>query len=99
MRLQARSRKLLRSLLRPHLWKCMLALAIVIGQNGAALVGPYLIAVAIDDGIPHALNGNTSTLAWCVGGYVVSALANSGLLMTFQRLSTRIGQDVVLDLR
>ncbi|TCO58156.1 ABC transporter ATP-binding protein [Actinocrispum wychmicini] len=99
VRLQARSRRLLGSLLRPHLWRCLFAVAIVVAQNAAALVGPLLIAIAIDDGIPSAVDGHTATLAWCVGGYVVSAFANSGLLLTFQRLSTRIGQDVLLDLR
>jgi ATP-binding cassette subfamily B protein len=99
VKLQARSRRLLGSLVRPHLWSCLLTLAIVIAQNAASMAGPLLIAAAIDDGIPHALRGDTSTLAWCVGGYFVSAVANSGLLLTFQRLSARIGQDVLLDLR
>jgi ATP-binding cassette, subfamily B, bacterial len=99
IKLQARSRKLLGSLLRPHVWACVLTLVIVIAQQAASMTGPLLIAVAIDEGIPNALHGDTSTLAWCVGIYFVSAVANSLLLMTFQRLSTRIGQDVLLDLR
>jgi ATP-binding cassette subfamily B protein len=99
VKLQARSRRLLGSLARPHLWSCLLALAVVITQNAASMAGPLLIAIAIDDGIPNALKGNTTTLAWCVGGYFVSACANSLLLASFQRLSTRIGQDILLDLR
>ncbi|GAB3870105.1 hypothetical protein GCM10029964_003910 [Kibdelosporangium lantanae] len=99
VKLQVRSRRLLGSLARPHLWSCVLALVIVIAQNAASMAGPLLIAIAIDDGIPNALNGNTSTLAWCVGAYFVSACANSFLLASFQRLSTRIGQDILLDLR
>ncbi|MFC0114790.1 ABC transporter ATP-binding protein [Kibdelosporangium aridum] len=98
-KLQARSRKLLGSLIRPHLWPAGAALALVVLQNLSSLVGPLLIAAAIDSGIPSAIRGDTSTLAWCIGGYAFSAIANSGLLMAFQRLAARISQDVLLDLR
>ncbi|MEV4310916.1 ABC transporter ATP-binding protein [Actinocrispum sp. NPDC049592] len=97
--LQARSRRLLGSLTRPYVWACVLALAIVILQNAASMAGPLLIAAAIDDGIPAAMRGDASTLAWCIGAYVFSSLANSVLLVTFQRLSGRIGQDILRDLR
>jgi ATP-binding cassette, subfamily B, bacterial len=97
--LQARSRELLGSLIRPHLWPAAAALTLVILQNLSSLAGPLLVAVAIDDGIPSAIRGDTSILAWCVGGYAFSAIANSGLLMAFQRLAARISQDVLLDLR
>ncbi|RSM76035.1 ABC transporter ATP-binding protein [Kibdelosporangium aridum] len=98
-KLQARSRKLLGSLVRPHLWPAGAALVLVVLQNLSSLVGPLLIAAAIDSGIPSAIRGDTSTLAWCIGGYAFSAVANSGLLMAFQRLAARISQDVLLDLR
>jgi ATP-binding cassette subfamily B protein len=97
--LQARSRKLLGSLTRPYLWACVLALVVVILQNAASMAGPLLIAATIDNGIPNAMRGDTSTLAWLIGTYVATSLANSLLLMTFQRLSGRIGQDILRDLR
>jgi ATP-binding cassette subfamily B protein len=99
LKLQARSRRLLGSLVRPHLWSCVLALVIVIAQQAASMAGPLMIAASIDSGIPRALDGDTGTLAWCVGTYFVTSVANSLLLMTFQRLSVRIGQDALLDLR
>ncbi|MET0133911.1 MAG: ABC transporter ATP-binding protein [Kibdelosporangium sp.] len=99
VRLQARSRRLLASLVRPHLWSCVLALVIVVLQNVASLSGPLLIAMAIDEGIPSAVRGDTGPLAWCVGLYFGTSLANSGLVLTFQRIAGRIGQDVLLDLR
>ncbi|WP_173140548.1 ABC transporter ATP-binding protein [Kibdelosporangium persicum] len=98
-KLQARSRKLLGSLIRPRLWPAAAALTLVILQNLSSLAGPLLIAAAIDTGIPSAMNGDHSVLAWCIGAYAFSAIANSGLLMAFQRLAARISQDVLLDLR
>ncbi|ONI78687.1 ABC transporter [Actinosynnema sp. ALI-1.44] len=98
-KLQARSRRLLGSLIRPHLWVSSAALVLVVLQNLASLAGPLLIAAAIDSGIPAALKGDTGILAWCIGGYAFSAVANSVLLFAFLRLSARISQDVLLDLR
>jgi ATP-binding cassette subfamily B protein len=98
-KLQARSRRLLGSLIRPRLGLASLTLGIVILQNLASLAGPLLIAAAIDDGIPAAIRGDHSILAWCIGGYAASALANSLLLMAFQRLAGWVSQSVLLDLR
>src|SRR5206468_4176369 len=50
-RLQARSRRLLGSLLRPHKWAVLLALVFVLLENGAQLAGPLLVAAAIDRGV------------------------------------------------
>ncbi|MGI5503234.1 ABC transporter ATP-binding protein [Lentzea sp. CA-135723] len=99
LRLQARSRRLLGSLLRPHLGLTALAIAAVVCGNLAALAGPLLIAVAIDNGIPSAIGGSASTLVWCVIGYAVSAVLMTFLRWAFLRISGRVGQDVLLDLR
>ncbi|WP_433267892.1 ABC transporter ATP-binding protein [Actinosynnema sp. CS-041913] len=99
VKLQARSRKLLRSLVRPHTRAAVLALVIVIAENLAHLAGPLLIAVAIDRGVPAALDGRPGVLTWCVGGYVGTALAATLLRWSFVRLTGRIGQDLLLDLR
>ncbi|MFC5286981.1 ABC transporter ATP-binding protein [Actinokineospora guangxiensis] len=99
LRLQRRSRALLGSLLRPHSRMVALALALVVAENAASLAGPLIIAIAIDSGIPAAVGGDPSTLAWCVGGYLVASLLSSGLRYLFLRLVGRIGQDVLLDLR
>ncbi|GLY51970.1 ABC transporter ATP-binding protein [Lentzea sp. NBRC 102530] len=99
LRLQARSRRLLGSLLRPHIGLTSLAIAAVVCGNLAALVGPLLIAAAIDNGIPAAIGGSASILVWCVIGYAVSAVLMTFLRWAFLRLAGRVGQDVLLDLR
>ncbi|MGQ0836995.1 ABC transporter ATP-binding protein [Actinokineospora sp.] len=98
-KLQARSRKLLGELLRPHLGAALLALLLVVLENVAALAGPLIIAAAIDTGIPDAIAGDTTVLAWCVAGYLVSSTGSAGLRYLFLRLSGRIGQDLLLGLR
>ncbi len=99
VKLQARSRRLLGSLLRPHTRAAVLALVIVIAENLVNLAGPLLIAAAIDRGVPAALDGRPDVLAWCVGGYVATALGATLLRWSFVRLTGRIGQDLLLDLR
>ncbi|MGW5055503.1 ABC transporter ATP-binding protein [Actinokineospora sp. NPDC004072] len=99
LRLQKRSRALLGELVRPHAAATVLALVLVIAENAASLAGPLLIAAAIDNGIPAAVGGDASALAWCVGGYLGSMVASAVLRYAFLRLSGRIGQDVLLDLR
>ncbi|KAA2262968.1 ABC transporter ATP-binding protein [Solihabitans fulvus] len=99
LKLQARSRKLLGSLLRPHTRPALLALAIVVCENIAMLAGPLLIATAIDRGVPAAIAGRPGTLAWCVGGYAATTVLATVLRYSFLRLSGRIGQDLLLDVR
>ncbi|HET9139613.1 ABC transporter ATP-binding protein [Actinophytocola sp.] len=97
--LQARSRRLLASLLRPHLARVALALALVVTENVASLAGPLMVAAAIDAGIPAALGGDTTVLLWCVGGYLAAALGSAGLRYLFLNVSGRLGQDVLIELR
>ncbi|MER5263724.1 ABC transporter ATP-binding protein [Actinosynnema sp. NPDC002837] len=99
VKLQARSRRLLGELIRPHTRAAILALVIVIAENVVNLAGPLLIAAAIDTGIPAALDGRPDALAWCVGGYVAAAISATLLRWSFVRLTGRIGQDVLLVLR
>ena len=98
-RLQARSRRLLRSLLRPYLVLEIVALVLVIAENLVALSGPVLVAVAIDAGIPAATDGRPALLAWCLAGYLGSGLGAAALRYAFLRTSGRIGQDVLYELR
>ncbi|MGB3441712.1 MAG: ABC transporter ATP-binding protein [Actinophytocola sp.] len=98
-RLQARSRRLLVSLVRPRLGIALLAFGLVVLENVLTLVGPLVIAVAIDTGIPDAIGGDTTVLAWCVGAYVFSGLGAAGTRFGFLKVAGRFGQDVLLDLR
>lgn len=99
LKLKARSRKLLGSLIRPHLKKALLALLFVVADNAATLAGPLIIAIAIDSGIPAAVDGDASVMAWCVAAYMMTSVGSAGLRYLFLRLSGRIGEDVLLDLR
>ncbi|MBB5807370.1 ATP-binding cassette subfamily B protein [Saccharothrix ecbatanensis] len=99
VKLQARSRRLLGELVRPHTRAAILALVIVVAENLVNLAGPLLIAVAIDAGVPAALDGRPDILAWCVGGYVAVAISATLLRWSFVRLTGRIGQDMLLVLR
>ncbi|MCA1677004.1 MAG: ABC transporter ATP-binding protein, partial [Actinobacteria bacterium] len=99
LRLAARSRRLLGSLLRPHLRAASAALALLVVDQIALLAGPLLIAAAIDRGIPAAMDGRPGPLAWCVAGYALAGAADALIVGAFLRLSGRIGQDVLADLR
>ncbi|MGH3608509.1 MAG: ABC transporter ATP-binding protein [Pseudonocardiaceae bacterium] len=99
LRLATRSRRLLGSLLRPQLRGISAAVGLLLADQVALLAGPLLIAVAIDRGIPAALGGRTGPLIWCIAGYAVTGLADALTVSAFLRLSGRIGQDVLLDLR
>ncbi|TDQ04522.1 ABC transporter ATP-binding protein [Labedaea rhizosphaerae] len=99
LRLQARSRALLRSLLRPRLGMCLLAFALVVAENIVTLSGPLLVAEAIDVGIPAAIDGRTTVLTWCVAGYLATAIGSGLLRYLFVRVVATVGQDLLLDLR
>ncbi|HEX5403228.1 MAG TPA: ABC transporter ATP-binding protein [Pseudonocardiaceae bacterium] len=99
LKLQARSRKLLRSLLAPHRRAVLVALIMVIGENVAGLAGPVLIAAALDTGVPAVIHGRPWPLIWCAVGYLGCGVASALLRYGFLRLSGRIGQDILLDLR
>ncbi|GAB1515722.1 ABC transporter ATP-binding protein [Actinophytocola sp. KF-1] len=98
-RLQARSRLLLTSLVRPRLGIALLAFGLVVLENVLMLVGPLVIAIAIDTGIPDAVDGDTTVLAWCVGAYLLSGVGAAGTRFAFLKVAGRFGQDVLLDLR
>jgi ATP-binding cassette subfamily B protein len=99
LKLQARSRQLLASLLRPHRRAVALSLLLVLGENAAGLLGPVLIAAALDSGVPNATHGRPGVLIACVAGYLVCGISTAVLRFGFLRLSGRIGQDIMLDLR
>jgi ATP-binding cassette subfamily B protein len=99
LKLQARSRRLLRSLLSPHRRAVLVALVMVIGENVAGLFGPVLIAAALDTGVPAVLHGRSGPLIWCAVGYLGCGVVSALLRYGFLRLSGRIGQDILLDLR
>ncbi|MFI9558196.1 ABC transporter ATP-binding protein [Nonomuraea endophytica] len=98
--LRERSRKLLGDLLKPHKKQIAVLTAIIIVSNLAGLAIPYLVKVGIDEGIPPMLKGTgTGTLLTVVGVILAAAATQALTRQAFLKLSGRIGQDILLELR
>ena len=94
--LRTRSRQLLGRLLRPYRRDLALAAVLIVMRAGGSLGIPYLVGQAIDKGIaarkPMVLVTYVIAIGVCAG---IAALGNWGFL----RLSGRVGQNVLYDLR
>ncbi|MGC0420186.1 ABC transporter ATP-binding protein [Embleya sp. AB8] len=99
LRVRTRSRRLLRSLLRPWVGRASIALFALIVENVAQLAGPLLIAQAIDTGVPRAVAGQANTLTWYVVGFTACGLLSAVARYAFFRIAGSVGQAVLLDLR
>ncbi|SEK94618.1 ABC transporter ATP-binding protein [Nonomuraea pusilla] len=100
MLLRERSRRLLGDLLRPYRRAIALLTGVIVVSNAAGLAIPYLVKVGIDAGIPPMLRGGGSgTLVTVVGVILAAALTQALTRQAFLRLSGRIGQSMLLELR
>lgn len=98
--LRRRSRALLGSLLGPHRKDLRWLLLLIVTENLAAIAGPYLVGAGIDTGIPAVEHHRGSGRLWLfVVALALAAVVQAVTQRAFLRLSGRIGQDVVLDLR
>ena len=98
--LRLRSRRLLADLLRPHRRSIAVAAVLIVVQNAAAMAGPYLVKLGIDRGIPPLQAGEGSgTLLGIVGAFLCTTVVQAVTMNAFIRLTGRIGQDVLIDLR
>ncbi|HLG00986.1 MAG TPA: ABC transporter ATP-binding protein [Acidimicrobiia bacterium] len=100
--LRARSRRLLGILLRPHRRSLALAAVLIIVENVCAMAAPYLVKLGIDRGIPPLLEGGSGSRGPLVTtgiALIVVALVQAATKDAFLRVSGRVGQDVLLDLR
>ncbi|GAA5044341.1 ABC-type multidrug transport system fused ATPase/permease subunit [Thermocatellispora tengchongensis] len=98
--LRARSRRLLGDLLRPHRGQITLLVVIIVVSNAAGLSIPFLVKVGIDSGIPPMLAGSgAGALLLIVAAILGAALAQAFTRRVFLKLSGRIGQDILLELR
>jgi len=94
--LRKRSRKLLALLARPYRGQLALALALIVLRSAAYLSIPYLVGLGVDAGVGHRdLRALVEVGAALVGALALNAAAN----YAFLRLSGRIGQAALLDLR
>ncbi|MGN9766105.1 ABC transporter ATP-binding protein [Micromonospora sp. SD12] len=98
-RLRARSRVLLRDLLRPHRRRLGLAVALLLAQNAAAMAGPYLVMLGIDRAIAPLRAGEPGPLMAVAAGFAAATAVEYVARRGFLTLSARIGQAVLLDLR
>jgi ATP-binding cassette subfamily B protein len=97
--LRKRSRRLLAGLARPYRWHLVLAAVLILIRSAAYLSIPYLIGLGIDRGIRPGNSGNLSALTEVVVALVGVLVVNAAANFAFMRLSGRIGQDALLDLR
>ena len=98
--LQARSRRLLAELIRPHKRWIWVLVAIVLVENASRLSIPYLVKEGIDRGIPPISESNdTSVLFTIVGIALFATITQAVTRRTFLVLSGRIGQDMLFEIR
>ena len=95
-----RSRRLLADLLRPYgRWIALLVLAVLV-VNGARLSIPWLVQRGIDHGIPPLQASGSSTTLFEIVGWMIAAVSVQAVTRVFfLRVSGRIGQQILLELR
>ncbi|TDC75043.1 ABC transporter ATP-binding protein [Streptomyces hainanensis] len=93
------SRRLLGSLLHPYRKRVALAAVLLLTQQAAVQAVPLLVAYAIDSGVPAVRDDDNGPLIAVAVAYLVCALSAGVLQATFIRISARINQNVLLELR
>jgi ABC-type multidrug transport system fused ATPase/permease subunit len=98
--LRKRSRRLLGDLLRPHRKTVALTAAAIVISSLTSLAGPWLIGIAIDNGIPPLVkSGDPVPLLRIAAVFGGTVLVQAAATRTFVTLTGRFGQAVVLELR
>ncbi|MFE2105578.1 ABC transporter ATP-binding protein [Kitasatospora sp. NPDC059463] len=90
---------LLRSLLGPRRGRIAAAMTVILLQQAALQSGPLLVALAMDRGIPALRDHDAGPLIAVVVAYLGCALLGTLFQWTFIRISARVNQDVLMDLR
>ncbi|MCX4819502.1 ABC transporter ATP-binding protein/permease [Streptomyces sp. NBC_01142] len=90
---------LLRSLLAPRRARVAVAALLLLLQQAAVQAGPLLVAYAIDRGVPAFRAHDYGPLIAVAVGYALCGLGAGLLQYAFIRVSARVNQDVLLDLR
>jgi ATP-binding cassette subfamily B protein len=97
--LRRRSRRLLASLARPYRGRIVLAVLLITIRSAAYLAIPYLVGLGIDKGIRPGTTGNLNTLVEVVAVLLLALAINAAANYGFQRVSGRLGADILFDLR
>jgi ATP-binding cassette subfamily B protein len=90
---------LLRSLLAPMRARVALTTLLLLLQQAAVQAGPLLVAYAIDEAVPAFRTDDHGPLLAVAVGYLLCALTAGALQYSFIRVSARVSQDALLDLR
>ncbi|MGK4583048.1 ABC transporter ATP-binding protein [Kitasatospora sp. HPMI-4] len=93
------ARTLLRELLGPQRRRIAVAMLAILVQQAALQSGPLLVAVAMDQGIPALRHHDSGPLVAVTVAYLGCGLLSTALQWAFIRLTGRINQDILLDLR
>lgn len=82
--------------LTPYKWQMLLAALLMLGATISTVIGPYLVKIAIDDGL---LAGNLAALRNAVLIYLAAALIRWGFIYYRVNIMAHVGQSVIYDLR
>ncbi|WP_329414378.1 ABC transporter ATP-binding protein/permease [Nocardia vinacea] len=97
--LAGRSRRLLLSLIRPYRKLAVFALLLIVLDNAAMVSAPLFVAHGLDTGIAEGVAGNWAPLARTVAGYVCAVGVGVCTTFVFLRISGKLSQSVLFDLR
>jgi ABC-type multidrug transport system fused ATPase/permease subunit len=98
--LRERSRRLLAELLRPHRRAVTATISLIVVESLAALAGPWLVGLAIDNGLPPLLHAHDAApLLGIAAAFAVAVAVQAVTTRMFVTMTGRVGQKVVLELR
>ncbi len=98
--IRARSRRLLGSLLKPHMTRVVLTMVLVVIAVAANVAGPMLIAYGIDTALPAIVEQSEWMPLWVVTIlYIITAIVGGVLMFVYTVSIARISQTVLFDLR
>ncbi len=98
--LRERSRRLLGDLLRPHRRAVIATISLIVVESLAALAGPWLVGLAIDNGLPPLLHAHDAApLLIIAAAFAVAVAVQAVTTRMFVTMTGRVGQKVVLELR
>src|SRR5438874_189877 len=97
--LRRRSRRLLARLAAPYRRRLLLAGGLILVRSIAYLSIPYLVGIGIDQGVRPGARADLGRLIEVGLALVAVLVVNAGANYAFLRVSGRIGQDSLFDLR
>ncbi|MCH1884279.1 ABC transporter ATP-binding protein [Agrococcus sp. ARC_14] len=98
--IRARSRRLLGSLLKPHMRRIVLTMILVVISVAAGIAGPMIIAFGIDHGLSAIIDQADWMPLWgATIIYIVAAIVSGVLMFLYTVSVARISQTVLFDLR